>query len=601
MAPVKTNNTSWNLSPLFKSDTDQEIEKKRKLVKKKSYEFINKWKSRKEFLEKPEILAQALDEYEEWMRNYGCGGDEEYYFSLRSALDQNDPVIKAKVNSITDFSLKIANDIEFFALRIAKIPEKKQKKFLNYPKLKKYKHYLGRLFEESNHLLSEPEEKILNLKSTTSYANWIRMTSSFLVKEERKVIVDNKETIKNFSEINSLVSSTNKKTRDSAALALNDILEKHSEVAESELNSILEDKKTEDELRGFSRPDESRHISDDIESEVVDALVKNISKRFDLSKKYYKLKSKLMNIKKLKYHERNVPYGKIDKEYSFREGVELIYKVFNNLDPEFGKIFTDFLAGGQIDAFPKKGKTGGAFCASRLITQPTFVLLNYTNKLDDILAVAHEMGHAVNAELMKKNQNALNFAMPLSTAETASTFMEDFVLKEILDKADDELKLSIMMMKLNQDVSTIFRQVACYKFEHELHNKFREKFYLSKEEIGKIFQEHMQAYMGDYVEQSPGSGNWWIPWTHIRYFFYNYSYALGLLISKSMQSSVYENHKFIEKVKEFLSEGTSDSPKNILKRLDINISDKRFWDKGLNEVETLLTETEKLAKKSGKI
>jgi oligoendopeptidase F len=179
--------------------------------------------------------------------------------------------------------------------------------------------------------------------------------------------------------------------------------------------------------------------------------------------------------------------------------------------------------------------------------------------------------------------------------------MEDFVLDEIMHASDDALRLSIMMQKLNDDVSSIFRQVACYCFEQELHRAFRKKGYLSKEEIGKLFRRHMAAYMGNDVLQSEGSENWWVYWNHIRYFFYVYSYASGLLISKSLQNSVKQDPVFIHQVKEFLSAGLSDSPKNIFGRLGIDISDKRFWDKGLDEVENLLDETEQLAKKLGKI
>ncbi len=173
--------------------------------------------------------------------------------------------------------------------------------------------------------------------------------------------------------------------------------------------------------------------------------------------------------------------------------------------------------------------------------------------------------------------------------------------EELVKEADDELKLSILMTKLNSDVSTVFRQVACYKFEQDLHKDFREKGYLSKEEIGSLFQKNMAAYMGDAVEQSESSQNWWVYWSHIRNFFYVYSYASGLLISKSLQKSVRENPKFVHEVKEVLSTGAADSPKNIFKKCGIDITDKTFWNKGISEVEELLDETEKLAKKLGKV
>lgn len=308
-----------------------------------------------------------------------------------------------------------------------------------------------------------------------------------------------------------------------------------------------------------------------------------------------------MGVPKLRYHERNVPYGDAEKEYSFEDSADLVCKVFKDLDSEFADILKMFLDGGHIDVYPSKGKSDGAFCAHNLISQPVYILLNHTGKLRDVLTLAHELGHGINNELTRRKQNALNFGSPLSTAEVASTFMEDFVLEEILKEADDELRLAIMMSRLNDDISTIFRQVACYNFEKDLHQEFRQKGYLSKEEIGKIFQKHMASYMGEAIEMSSGSENWWVYWSHIRNFFYVYSYASGLLISKSLQESTKADDGFVDKVKGFLSAGMSDSPKNIFKDLGIDISQKEFWEKGIEQIGDLLQHTEDLAKKLGKL
>ncbi|MBU0758599.1 MAG: M3 family oligoendopeptidase [Nanoarchaeota archaeon] len=601
MKKSNTKNTKWNLDQL-KNKNDPDFLKERERIKKNNSAFIKKWKSRDDYLKDPAILRQALAEFEKLLKTDSPGGNEDYYYSLSHSLEQDNPKIKAQLNIISDYTTKIGNDMEFFTLRISKIDKKNQKKFLDYPGLAEYRHGLKKAFDEAKYLLTEPEEKILNLKSKTSYSNWVRMLSSFLVKEEETVYTESKKIEKkSFTEIPSLMNNRNKKIRDSAAIAFNKILEKHLDTAENELNSVLENKKVDDELRCIERPDKARHLADDVDTKVVDTLIEEVSNGFDIPKKYYRLKAKMMGVKRLKYHERNVPIGNIIKKYSFSDSVDLVFDVFDGLDKEFTNIFHKLLAQGNIDAFPKKGKSGGAFCANRQITQPTFVLLNHTDELQDVLTMAHEMGHAINSELMKNEQNALTYGTPLSTAEVASTFMEDYVLQEILKTADEQLRLSLMMMKLNDDVSTIFRQIACYRFEQELHKDFRKQGYLSKQEIGSLFSKHMAGYMGSYVSQDKGSENWWVYWSHIRHFFYNYSYASGLLISKSMQASVKKDHRFISKVKDFLSAGTSDSPKNIMKKLGIDIGKKEFWQQGLKEIEDLLVETEGLAKKLGKI
>jgi len=593
---------TWNLKHLFDGDDDPRVEEQKKSIQKRSSAFIRAWKERKDYLKDPAVLAQALDEYQRWMRECGTDGNPGYYFWLRLQTDRNNPELKARYNKLEEFGKKIGNDMQFFHLRIAKIPRSLQTKFLCYKGLQKYRHFLERIFAESRYLLSEPEEKIMNLKSTTSYGNWVRMTSDFLSREERRVLrEDGSSALQPFSEILSLLNSQKKNVRDRANRAFNDILEKYVDVAEIEINSVLANKKVDDEIRGVPRPDLLRHISDDIESGIVDALISAVSGRFSIARDFYVLKAELMGRKKLQYHERNVDYGRINKRYPYGETLKLTKKVFAGLDGQFADILEGFIRKGQFDVYPRKGKGSGAFCVHHLISQPTYILLNHTDKLSDVLTLAHELGHGINNELIREKQHSLDFGTPTSTAEVASTFMEDFVLRQILREADDELRLSIMMMKLRDDVSTIFRQVACYRFEQELHRAFREKGYLSKEEIGRLFQKHMAAYMGDAVEQSAGSENWWVYWSHIRQFFYVYSYAGGLLISKSLQSSVHRQPAFIEKVKAFLSAGLSASPRSIFLNLGIDISDRSFWDKGIDEVETLLQETRDLAIKLGKL
>lgn len=592
---------TWDLSPLYASDNDPQIESSLKEVEAANNRFIKKWQNRDDYLTDETVLKPALDEYEKLERNYGTDGKAGYYFSLRLSQNQTDPQIRGRVNQIMEFGNRIRNEIRFFELRLAKINPQTQRLFLRSQLLKPYQHFLERLFEESKHLLSDQEEKILTLKYPTSYFNWVHMLDGFLAKEEAEVLLeDGKTANKNFSEILSLINSPKKRVRDKAGQAFNQILAKYLDVAESEINSVLANKKVDDELRLFTRPDASRILADDYDTETVDTLVKAVSSHFQIAQKYYELKAKLLKLPKLAYHERNVPFGKVNKKYSFEDSTKLVYEVLNSLDPEFGEIFLRFVENSQYDVYPAKGKRGGAFCAYGLISQPTYLLLNHTDLLQDVLTLAHETGHGINDELMK-TQNSLNFGTPLSVAEVASTFMEDFVLERILKEADDELKLTIMMTKLNDDVSTIFRQIACFMFEQELHQKFRETGFLSKDQIGQLFQKYMSSYMGKSVEQSKGSENWWVYWSHIRNYFYNYSYANGLLISKALQSSVRKDPKFISKVKEFLATGSSEAPQKTFKRLGIDVKDETFWNQGLEEINQLLKETTKLAKKLNKI
>lgn len=578
---------NWNLKLLFTSDSDPNIDKNFVQVERENTKFVKQWKDRDDYLTKPQMLRQALDQYEALNRNFGTGGNAGYYVWLRYQLNQNDSALKGKLNKVEEFSIKMANQIQFFILKLSRISKSQQFKFLFNSQLSVYKHFLERLFAMSPYLLSDAEEKIINLKSQPAYSAWVKMTESFLAKE--------KVGGKTITELLADLHSDSKRMRDMSAQGVNLITAKYAEVAENELNAILASKKIDDELRSIPRPDLSRHLADDIDSSVVDAMTKAVSKRFDISHKFYVLKAKLLGVKQLKYYERLVPYGNISQKYTFTQAADLVFKIFNSLDKEFGQILNRYRQKGQFDVFPGIGKRGGAFCADALMVQPSYVLLNFTQKLRDVLTLAHEMGHAINNELMKPLESALDFATHLSVAEVASTFMEDFVLQELLLGSNAEQKLSLLVQKLDNDISTIFRQVAAYNFEKALHHRFRETGYLSKEQIGELFSLHMASYMGPGVEQSSGSENWWVYWSHFRSFFYVYSYASGLLISKSLQARVKQDPTFIKQVKLILSAGSSDSPKNIFQKYaGIDISHPQFWTKGLDEVESLLMETEKL-------
>lgn len=593
--------TEWDLSLIYKNENDPKIESDIAEVLKNSEIFVSKWSSKNDYLSDENALKEALDDYESWSCNYGCASSQSYYFWLRNSLDQNDTNIKARYNKIVEISQKILNNVRFFELNLAKVSDENKNKFLNSVILKEYNNFLSCVFNNAKYLLSEKEENILTLKSKTSFENWSNMIEELISKEEREIIIDGKLEKKSFSEILAEITNKNLETRDSATSALNDIFYKILPVAEIEFNSILEDCRIDDGLRNRQRPDTYRHVADNIDPGIVDCLIKSVSDNFSISRDFYELKSKIFCVDKLKYNERALEYGSINKEYGFEEAIELVKSTFKDIDGEFYDIVLDLINNGHVDVFSKKGKSSGAFCSTGSKKDPVYVLLNHNNRLNDVLTIAHEFGHAINDYFMIRKQNALNFGNSLAIAEVASTFFEDFVLDKILETADDELKLAIMMMSLNGDISTIFRQVAFYKFETEVHNKSKESGYLSKEEIGAIFQKHMKDYMGEFIEHSPGTENWWIYIGHFRRPFYVYSYASGLLISKAMQNSFKKDRAFVSNIKEFLSAGISKSPKDVFLGMNIDIADGEFWNKGVEEIKKLLEETKKLAIKLGKI
>lgn len=581
----------WNLSLLYNGISDPQFEKDIKTWKGDINKFIKKWNKDNSYTKDPKVLTIALKEYEKLLDKYKFSKPE-YYIWLRRQLEQNNKELRAKDSLLNDISLKLTNNIQFFPLNIAKIPKKNQAKFLNYKGLKEYKHYLETSFDNAKYLLTDNEEKVFNIKEKASNSNWITMLEELLSKQLLNVVEESGENKRiPYSVVSKYLNSTKQSVRDKAAKEFLEINKRYSEISEYELNSILEDKKVSDDYRGIKRADKTRHLSDDIETEIVDTLLEVVTENFDISQRFYKLKAKLLKKKNLRYYERNVPTHNVKDKYPFEKSKSLVKKVFTKLDPQFGDIFTSFISNGQYDVYPKANKSGGAFCIHTTKISPTYILLNHTDELWDVTTLAHETGHGIHAELSKK-QNSLNNDSSKATAEVASTFFEDFVLDEIKKNSDKQLLQNLLIAKLEDSISTIFRQVACYNFELDLHESFRKTGYLSKEAISEIFSKHMKTYLGDTVIHDEHMELGWVYWSHIRNFFYVYSYASGLLISKYLQSMVRKNPKDISKVKEFLCAGESMSPKDIFLSIGLDISKKEFWQEGINEIRSLLEELE---------
>jgi oligoendopeptidase F len=182
-----------------------------------------------------------------------------------------------------------------------------------------------------------------------------------------------------------------------------------------------------------------------------------------------------------------------------------------------------------------------------------------------------------------------------STAETASTFFENLVFEDALKNVSSKQKMILLHNKITDDVSTIFRQIACFNFENELHETIRREGFLPKEKIAELMNKHMRSYLGPAVELTREDGYFFANWSHIRNFFYVYSYAFGQIISDALFERYKKDKNKIKDVIEFLSAGSSDSPENIFKKINLTV-DKKLFETGLLRIKANVDELETLWK-----
>ena len=258
----------------------------------------------------------------------------------------------------------------------------------------------------------------------------------------------------------------------------------------------------------------------------------------------------------------------------------------------------------MIDVFPKRWKRWWWFCTDseegcKLL--PTYILINYTNKIEGVSALIHESWHYACEQLQKKNLNSLQYWAVLSFAETPSTFYESLLRDSMESKLKDDELLAYRMENLDNIIAAIPRQVAEYRFEQDLHKSFREKWYLSADEIGELFVHHMSDYTWEWIHYDKFDANRRISWNHNRMFFYVYSYAIWYLVSQVMLRKLKNWTLSMEQVKQFFAAWSTKSPEEIFMDMWIDIVKKEFRNEALNELKKYLEETKELARKIWKI
>jgi len=363
--------TSWELEKLFyKSLKDPRISRDIQKGDKAIDAFVAKYSKNKKHLSDPKAMKKALDDYE--ALDLACSPAPLYYANYRKELNAKDTEAEAFLNKWSDHYTKRGTKLIFFTLEIGKIPASVQKKMLATKELSAFKYWLSRIFETAKHDLSEPEEKTLSLLSDVSSGRWVQAVDNIL--NTRTITFKGKKMPLN----EGLVQISNLPKADRRALhkIVMEEFKSVSPMAESELNALVTRKKITDELRGFKEPYDATILGYENDRESVLNLIKTVTNRFSLSQRFFRVKARMLKEKTLTYADRATPVGKVSKKISFAEAVQAVHDAFHNLHPRYAQLFDRLLANGQVDVYPKGGKTSGAYCSSGL-EQPTMLLLNH--------------------------------------------------------------------------------------------------------------------------------------------------------------------------------------------------------------------------------
>ncbi len=591
--PTTSIKTEWDLTLYYNGDSDPRIEADLKATELAYTKFAKKWRG-KNFTSDPVILAAALTEKEK------MSGDPTYsrpmrYYYLRTALNSGDmPALKQQ--ALMERRLReVGNKVLFFSLELGKVDKKTQTKLLTAPELKHFRYYLEQLFLGAKHHLTEAEEKIISLKSSQSYGRWTDMTDRII--SERQITWKGKKL--NLPHAFEMMEEMSFNDKPKLWAVINTELKQISEVAEHEFNAIITDVRTEDALRGYKKPYSATALGYQDKEQSIEQLIEVVSTEgFKLSREFYKLKAAYHGVEKLSYPQRNET-ASAGIKIPFAEAVETCREVFYSVKPEYGEFFDATLKNGQIDVFPKPGKSGGAFMSSTP-GHPINVFLNHTSDYSSMTTLAHEMGHAVHSFVSYQNQTPMYQDYSIIVAETASTLFEGLVFESLYKKATAENKVKLLHDKIMRDIATVQRQIAFFNCELEIHNTIEKNGAMSGAELAACMQKHLVSYLGSAVEVTPDDGYTYTYVRHLRYGFYVFTYAYGQLMSSLLVKDYHADKKNLTKIEKMLSAGESKTVAAIYKEIGYDTTKAKTFADSLASMKEDISTWKKLLKKQAK-
>ncbi|MEO6077361.1 MAG: M3 family oligoendopeptidase [Candidatus Andersenbacteria bacterium] len=587
---------SWDLSDLYSSISDYQIEKDIAEIQQSSEFFANAHRGVITNEISAKTLASILDAYSQIISSLR---KLELYAGLEHATHTGIEEYGMFYQHISTKSTDSISHVLFVESDIVQLSDEKLTELIASADLLPFKHFLEKKLIQKKHYLPEDIEKILQQKSLTGRQAFIRLYEQDATKQQVMFALPGEEEKSvSVNYLLHLLHDTRRDVRKNAMLEVGKIARNTSTDTSFIYNTLIQDFASDAKLRHFDTSEQVRHAENELSQNVVDTLVSVVTSSYGLVQEYYALKKEVMGVSELFDYDKYAPLGQGERTYSYEEAQEIVLKAFGAFSPRFAEIAKLFFDNNWIDVPPRDHKRGGAFCAFGLPESHPYVFVNYHGSARDIAVLAHELGHAIQA-YMARHENILQYDWSLPIAETASVFAEMILFKQrIAQENNQKLQLALLMAKIEDIFATVFRQVSMFQFERQAHSA-RSKKEVSAQQFHELWKAEQQAMFGDSLSVTPGQEAFWGLVPHFFHTpFYVYAYAFGQLLSLSLFSLYEKDGKgFVSIYEQFYADSGSKSPEEIVQAFGVDLHDAEFWQQGIDEIKTILEEAKSLAKK----
>ncbi len=579
--------TRWSLADLYPAPNSPEIEAAFTTLEEKVSAFEKVRPSLEEEIDREEFLqiVRQLEEIDTQAATLSA------YAGLWFTEDTQNQAALSLMGRVDQFLTELGNRILFFSLWWKFLDDDQANRLMAGSG--DYQYWLEEMRHFKPHTLSEAEEKVVNIKNVTGSSALVTLYDSITNRYTFKIEVDGQAKEITRGELMVYVRQHDAGVRERAYRELYRVYQADGPILGQMYQTLVRDWRNEQvNLRNYPSPISARNLANDIPDAVVDTLLKVCQDNVGTFQRYFRLKARWLGVDHLRRYDVYAPVAQSNKSYSFADAAGLVFASFQNFDPQFADLARRVFLDNHLDSEVRKGKETGAFCATVRPDLTPWVKLNYQGHPDDVVTMAHELGHAIHAMLAAHHSIFTQHAS-LPLAETASTFGEMMLVDSLLAReADENVRRDLLFRQVDEAYATIQRQSFFSLFERQAHEMVNQN--ASIDEMSEAYLQNLKSQFGDSVAVSDEFKWEWVSIPHIyKTPFYVYAYAFGQLLVLSLyQQYKSEGESFKPRYKQILAAGGSIAPVELLAGAGIDVYRPEFWQGGFNVISNLVDQLE---------
>lgn len=524
------------------------------------------------------------------------------YPQLMFDLDQRDNEVNARVQRVQILLAKFNTATSWFSPELLTIPHDTMEERLDSnTDLALYRFAIEDLYRKQEHVLNEEGERLLSYATRLngSIPDAYSSLTTADIQYPAITLSNGEEVVLSYAQYTAIINTS--RVRTDRQLAFRKFYQTYNADVNTYAalyNSVLQRDWFQARARNYQTTLDAALFGNNIPASVVENLVSTVRQGTGPLQRYFNLRKKVLGLPGIDLYDGRTPLIDFDKKYDFVEAVKLVTEAVAPLGNDYQKQVKKGLASRWIDVYENPGKRIGGYSASVYGVHP-FVLMNYTNTLDEVFTLAHEMGHSMHSMLSQANQPFIYSDYTIFVAEVASTMNEALLLDYMLAHTDDpQERVTLLQNSIDKIVGTFYSQVMFADYELQAHGLVEQGQPITAEVLDGIYYDLLKTYYGDSAQLDSLYRITWARIPHLyRTPYYVYQYATSFAASAKLAQEITAGDKkerkaALERYLTLLKSGGHDYPVEQLKKAGVDLTEALPVQTVINRFNELVTRLE---------